>query len=182
MKFKVTCHRLRIICVVMRIYDENLISPLIFYSSLHRLSWHSWPVKTLGILLMKLFTVLMGTPLSGCWSASMIFWGQTILEMPSLSTTQHHQQIFIQLAPQCFPVEAIAIETIKKSFYLHHQQQQQQQQQQQHQHKTWCQILCTMRLQCVSKILTPRRMFQKTWMIAKINLWTNIFQNMYDML
>ena len=31
---------------------------------------------------------------------------------------------------------------------------------------TWCQILCTMRLQCVSKILTPRRMLQKTWLIA----------------
>ena len=27
---------------------------------------------------------------------------------------------------------------------------------------TWCQILCTMRLQRVSKILTPRRMLQKT--------------------
>ena len=48
-------------------------------------------------------------------------------------------------------------------------------------HKTWCQILCTMRLQCVSKILTPRRMLQKTLLIAKINLWTNSFQNMYDM-
>ena len=80
MKFKVTCHRLRIICVVMRIYDENRISPLIFYSSLHRLSWHSWPVKTLGILLMKLFTVLMGTPVSGCWSASIIFWGRNNCE------------------------------------------------------------------------------------------------------
>ena len=31
---------------------------------------------------------------------------------------------------------------------------------------TWCQILCTMRLQCVSKILTPHRMLQKTWLIA----------------
>ena len=31
---------------------------------------------------------------------------------------------------------------------------------------TWCQILCTMRLQRVSKILTPRRMLQKTWLIA----------------
>ena len=28
--------------------------------------------------------------------------------------------------------------------------------------KTWCQILCTMRLQCVSKILTPCRMLKKT--------------------
>ena len=25
-------------------------------------------------------------------------------------------------------------------------------------------------------------MHQKTWLIAKINLWTNSFQNMYDML
>ena len=33
-------------------------------------------------------------------------------------------------------------------------------------HTTWCQILCSMRLQCVSKILTPHRMLQKTWMIA----------------
>ena len=40
---------------------------------------------------------------------------------------------------------------------------------------TWCQILCTMRLQCVSKILTPRRMLKKTSLIAKINLWTNSF-------
>ena len=48
--------------------------------------------------------------------------------------------------------------------------------------KTWCQILCTMRLQCVSKILTPRKMLQKTCLIAKINLWTNSFHNMYDML
>ena len=48
--------------------------------------------------------------------------------------------------------------------------------------KTWCQILCTMRLQCVSKILSPRRMLQKTSLIAKINLWNNSFQNMYDML
>ena len=31
---------------------------------------------------------------------------------------------------------------------------------------TWCQILCTMRFQRVSKILTPRRMLQKTWLIA----------------
>ena len=44
--------------------------------------------------------------------------------------------------------------------------------------KTRCQILCTMRLQCVSKILTPRRMLQKTWLIAEINLWTNSFQNL----
>ena len=43
---------------------------------------------------------------------------------------------------------------------------------------TRCQILCTMRLQCVSKILTPRRMLQKTWLIAQINLWNNSFQNM----
>ena len=49
-------------------------------------------------------------------------------------------------------------------------------------YRTWCQILCTMRLQCVSKILTPRRMLQKTSLIAKINLWNNSFQNMYDML
>ena len=47
---------------------------------------------------------------------------------------------------------------------------------------TWCQILCSMRLQCVSKILTPLRMLQKTSLIAKINLWNNSFQNMYDML
>ena len=33
-------------------------------------------------------------------------------------------------------------------------------------HMTWWQILYTMRLQCVSKILTPRRMLQKTWLIA----------------
>ena len=31
---------------------------------------------------------------------------------------------------------------------------------------TWCQIVCTMRFQRVSKILTPRRMLQKTWLIA----------------
>ena len=37
-------------------------------------------------------------------------------------------------------------------------------------------------LQRVSKILTPCRMLQKTWLIAKINLWTNSFQNMCDML
>ena len=49
-------------------------------------------------------------------------------------------------------------------------------------HRTWCQILCSMRLQCVSKILMPRRMLQKTSLIAKINLWNNSFQNMYDML
>ena len=48
--------------------------------------------------------------------------------------------------------------------------------------KTWCQILCSMRLQCVSKILMPRRMFKKTSLIAKINCWNNSFQNMYDML
>ena len=48
--------------------------------------------------------------------------------------------------------------------------------------KTWCQILYTMQLQCVSKILTPRRMLQKTSLIAKINRWNNSFQNMYDML
>ena len=40
---------------------------------------------------------------------------------------------------------------------------------------TWCQILCTKQLQCVSKILTPRRMLQKTWLIAKINLWNKRF-------
>ena len=34
--------------------------------------------------------------------------------------------------------------------------------------KTWCQVLCTMRLQCVSKILRPRRMLQKTWLILKL--------------
>ena len=32
--------------------------------------------------------------------------------------------------------------------------------------KTWCQIVCTMRFQRVSKILTPRRMLQKTLLIA----------------
>ena len=47
---------------------------------------------------------------------------------------------------------------------------------------TWCQILCSMRLQCVSKILTPLRLLQKTSLIAKINLWNNSFQNMYDVL
>ena len=29
-------------------------------------------------------------------------------------------------------------------------------------HRTMCHILCSMRLQCVSKILTPHRMLQKT--------------------
>ena len=43
---------------------------------------------------------------------------------------------------------------------------------------TRCQILCSMRLQCVSKILTPLRMLKKTSLIAKINS----FQNMCDML
>ena len=47
---------------------------------------------------------------------------------------------------------------------------------------TRCQILCSMRLQCVSKILTPRRMLKKSSLIAKINRWNNSFQNMYDML
>ena len=46
---------------------------------------------------------------------------------------------------------------------------------------TRCQVLCSMRLQCVSKILTPRRMLKKTSLIAKINRWKNNFQNMYDM-
>ena len=32
--------------------------------------------------------------------------------------------------------------------------------------RTQCQIVCTMRFQRVSKILTPRRMLQKTWLIA----------------
>ena len=48
--------------------------------------------------------------------------------------------------------------------------------------KTWCQILCSMRLQCVSKIWTPRRMLKKCLLKAKINRWNNSFQNMYDML
>ena len=48
--------------------------------------------------------------------------------------------------------------------------------------KTWCHILCSMRLQCVSKILTPRRMLKKCLLKAKINRWNNSFQNMYDML
>ena len=38
-----------------------------------------------------------------------------------------------------------------------------------------------MRLQCVSKILTPCRMLKKSSLIAKINRWNNSFQNMYDM-
>ena len=32
--------------------------------------------------------------------------------------------------------------------------------------KTYCQIVCTKRVHCVSKILTPRRMLQKTRLIA----------------
>ena len=48
--------------------------------------------------------------------------------------------------------------------------------------KTWCQILCSIRLKCVSKILTPCRMLKKCLLIAKINRWNNSFQNMYDML
>ena len=51
-----------------------------------------------------------------------------------------------------------------------------------HLHGTRCQILCSMRLRCVSKILTPCRMLKKTSLIAKINRWNNSFQNMYDML
>ena len=47
--------------------------------------------------------------------------------------------------------------------------------------KTRCQILCSMRLQRVSKILTPRRMLRETLLIAKINRWNNSFQNMYGM-
>ena len=47
---------------------------------------------------------------------------------------------------------------------------------------TRCQILCSMRLQCVSKILTPRRMLKKSSLIAKINRWNNSFQNKYNML
>ena len=43
---------------------------------------------------------------------------------------------------------------------------------------TRCQILW---LQCVSKILTPRKMLKKSSLIAKINRWNNSFQNMYDM-
>ena len=46
--------------------------------------------------------------------------------------------------------------------------------------KTWCQILCSMQLQC--KNLTPRRMLKKCLLIAQINHWNNSFQNMYDML
>ena len=34
----------------------------------------------------------------------------------------------------------------------------------------------------LNAVLTPRRMLQKTSLIAKINLWNNSFQNMYDML
>ena len=49
-------------------------------------------------------------------------------------------------------------------------------------HRTRCQILCSMRLQCVSKILTPRWMLKKSLLVAKINPWNNSFQNMYDML
>ena len=51
-----------------------------------------------------------------------------------------------------------------------------------HHVKTRCQILCSMRLQSVSKILTPCRMLKKTSLIAKINRRNNSFQNMYDML
>ena len=47
---------------------------------------------------------------------------------------------------------------------------------------TRCQVLCSMRLQCVSKILTPCRMLKKSSLIAKITRWNNSFQNMYDML
>ena len=48
--------------------------------------------------------------------------------------------------------------------------------------KTWCQILFSIRLKCVSKILTPCRMLKKCLLIAKIIRWNNSFQNMYDML
>ena len=44
--------------------------------------------------------------------------------------------------------------------------------------ETRCQILCSMRLQCVSKILTPCRMLKKSLLVAKINRWNNSFQNM----
>ena len=47
---------------------------------------------------------------------------------------------------------------------------------------TRCQILCSMRLQCISKILTPCRMLKKSLVIAQINRWNNSFQNIYDML
>ena len=47
---------------------------------------------------------------------------------------------------------------------------------------TRCQILCSMRLQCVCKILTPRRMLKKSSLVAKINGWNNSFQNRYVML
>ena len=36
-----------------------------------------------------------------------------------------------------------------------------------------------MRLQCVSKILTARRMLKKTSLTAKVNCWNNSFQNIY---
>ena len=42
--------------------------------------------------------------------------------------------------------------------------------------KTRCQILCSMPLQCVSKILTPR-MLKKSSLMAKINHWNNSFQS-----
>ena len=48
--------------------------------------------------------------------------------------------------------------------------------------RTRCQISGSMRFQCVTKILTPRRMLKKSSLIAKINCWNNNFQNMYDML
>ena len=47
---------------------------------------------------------------------------------------------------------------------------------------TRCQILCSMQLQCISKILTPCRMLKKSLVIAQINRWNNSLQNMYDML
>ena len=49
-------------------------------------------------------------------------------------------------------------------------------------HRTRCQILCSMRLQCVSKIHAPCRRLKKSLSIPKINCWNNSFQNKYDMM
>ena len=48
--------------------------------------------------------------------------------------------------------------------------------------KTRGQILCSIRLKCVSKNLMPRRMLKNSFLIAQIIPWNNSFQNMYDML
>ena len=45
-----------------------------------------------------------------------------------------------------------------------------------------CKIEFTYASRCVNKNLRPRRMLKKCLLIAKINWWSNSFQNMYDML